>query len=123
YYRALMLDVGASSVARRVGGGAGGTGEPPRPLAFAEPPLPLDPGDARALWLKGAALLNLGRDAEALAPLEAAAAVDSEKVENLRTLARAAERLDRIPIVARAYRRAVWLESDDPESWFQLAAA
>src|SRR4029453_12044792 len=55
YYRALMLDVGASSVARRVSEVAGATGEPQRSLEFAERALTLDPGDARALWLKGGA--------------------------------------------------------------------
>ncbi len=39
------------------------------------------------------------------------------------TLARAAESMDRIPVVARAYRHVVWLDEDDGEAWFQLAAA
>jgi len=123
YFRTLMLDVGASSVARRVSEVAGASGEPERSLEFAEKALAMNPRDARALWLKGAALLNLGRDAEAIEPLEAATRIDSTQVDYYRTLARCAERLDRIPMVAEAYRRAVWLDDQDAESWFQLAAA
>ncbi|MBI3539516.1 MAG: tetratricopeptide repeat protein, partial [Candidatus Eisenbacteria bacterium] len=48
--------------------------------------------------------------------------VDSEHVEYLRTLARAAEAQDRIDIVVRSYRRVAFLDPEDAESWFQLAA-
>ena len=123
YFRTLMLDVQASSVARRVSEVAGASGEPERSLEFAEKTLAMNPRDARALWLKGVALLNLGREAEALGPLEAATRIDSTQADYYRTLARAAERLDRIPMVAEAYRRVVWIDDQDAESWFQLAAA
>jgi len=123
YFRTLMLDVKASSVARRVSEVAGASGEPERSLEFAERTLSLNPKDARALWLKGAALLNLGRDEEAFVALEEATRIDTTEADYYRTLARAAERLDRIGAVARAYRRTVWLDDQDAESWFQLAAA
>src|SRR5262245_271916 len=105
YYRALFLDPKATEVARRVSEVSGQMGDPGRSLEFADRALEVDPDDARALWLKGAALLNLGRDEEALAPLQAAVAVDSERVEYLRTLARAAERVDRYDLLARTYRQ------------------
>src|SRR5262245_24814596 len=123
YYRALFLDPKATEVARRVSEVSGQMGDPGRSLEFADRALEVDPDDARALWLKGAALLNLGRDEEALAPLQAAVAVDSERVEYLRTLARAAERVDRYDLLARTYRRVVWLDDEDGEAWFQLAVA
>ena len=122
YARALLLDDGSLSLTRRVSEASAVAGEPARSLEFADRALRIAPGDARSLWLKGTALLNLGRDAEALAPLEAAVSADSEQVEYVRTLARAAEGQNRIDLVVRAYRRAVWLEPDDAESWFQLAA-
>lgn len=122
YSRALLLDDGSASLARRLSETSAIAGEPARSLEFAERALQLDPDDARALWLKGTALLNLSREREALAPLEAAALADSEKVEYFRTLGRAAEALDRLEVAVRSYRRAVWLEPDDAETWFQLAA-
>jgi tetratricopeptide (TPR) repeat protein len=122
YSRALLLDDGSASLARRLSETSAIAGEPARSLEFAERALQLDPDDARTLWLKGTALLNLSREREALAPLEAAALADSEKVEYFRTLGRAAEAVDRLDVAVRSYRRAVWLEPDDAESWFQLAA-
>ena len=122
YSRALLLDDGSASLARRMSETSAITGEPARSLEFAERALQLEPGDARALWLKGTALLNLNRASEALEPLETAAARDSERVEYLRTLGRAAESLDRLDVAVRTYRRVVWLDPDDPEAWFQLAA-
>ncbi|MEK7329941.1 MAG: tetratricopeptide repeat protein [Candidatus Eisenbacteria bacterium] len=122
YSRALLLDDGSASLARRLSETSAIAGEPARSLEFAERALRIDPDDARALWLQGTALLNLNREREALAPLEAAAKGDSEKVEYLRTLGRAAESLDRLDIAVRRYRRGVWLDPDDVESWFQLAA-
>ena len=122
YSRALLLDDGSAGLARRVSEASVINGEPARALEFAERALALDPRDARARWLKGTALINLGREREALAPLEAAVQLDSETVEYLRTLGRAAESLDRLDIAVRSYRRAVWIEPDDAESWFQLAA-
>lgn len=122
YSRALLLDDSSVELARRMSETSALAGDAARSLEFAERGLKIEPNDARSLWLKGAALLNLGRDQEALAPLEAAAVADSEQVEYVRTLARAAESQNRLDLVVRAYRRAVWLESDDGESWFQLAA-
>jgi tetratricopeptide (TPR) repeat protein len=123
YYRALFLDPQALEIPRRVSEVAAAMGDPGRSLEFAERALAADPADPRASWLKGAALLNLGRDPEALAPLERAARADSERVEYVRTLARAAERLGRLDLLAHCYRRVTWLEEDDGEAWFQLAAA
>jgi tetratricopeptide (TPR) repeat protein len=122
YSRALLLDDRSLSLARRLSETSAIAGDPARSLEFAERALQIAPNDARALWLKGTALLNLNREREALAPLEAAALEDSERVEYLRTLGRAAESLGRLDIAVRSYRRAIWLEPDDAESWFQLAA-
>jgi tetratricopeptide (TPR) repeat protein len=123
YYRSLFLDPKAMEVARRVSEVAAQIGDPGRSLEFAERALDLEPTDARALWLKGAALLNLGRDREALAPLQDAVRIDSTRVEYYRTLAHAAERLDQYDLLAHCYRRVVWLDDEDGEAWFQLAAA
>jgi tetratricopeptide (TPR) repeat protein len=122
YARALLLDEGSVSLARRLSESSAMDGDPARSLEFAERALQLDPEDARALWLKGTALLNMNRAPEALEPLEAAAAADTERVEYLRTLGRAAEALDRLDVAVRSYRRVIWLEPDDAEAWFQLAA-
>jgi len=122
YSRALLLDNGAGSLARRMSEASAVSGEASRSLEFATRALSIDPTDARAHWLKGTALFNLGRGQEALPPLEAAAALDSERVEYVRTLGRAAESVDRLDLALRSYRRAVWLEPDDAESWFQIAA-
>ena len=122
YARALMLDDRSTDLARRMSEAAAINGEPGRSLEFAERAIAIDPRDARAQWLKGTALLNLGRERDALAPLQVAAELDSERIEYQRTLGRAAESLDRLDIAVPSYRRAVWLEPDDAESWFQLAA-
>ena len=122
YSRALLLDDGAASLARRVSEASAASGEASRSLEFATRAIAIDPGDARAHWLKGTALLNLGRNQDAVAPLEAAATLDSERVEYVRTLGHAAESVNRQDLALRSYRRAVWLEPDDAESWFQVAA-
>src|SRR5258705_11448667 len=93
YARALLLDEGSVSLSRRLSESSALNGDPARSLEFAERSLKLEPGDARALWLKGTALLNMNRAPEALEPLEAAAGADTERVEYLRTLGRAAEAL------------------------------
>lgn len=122
YARAMLLDEASASLALRMSETSAYAGDPARSLEFAERALQLDPEAPRALWLKGTALLNMNRAPEALEPLEAAAARDSERVEYLRTLGRAGEALDRIDVAVRSYRRVVWLEPDDAEAWFQLAA-
>jgi tetratricopeptide (TPR) repeat protein len=122
YSRALLLDDQSLVLARRVSEASAMANDPGRSLEFAERALKIDPHDARALWLKGAALMNLSHEGDALAPLEAAVAADSDQVEYVRTLARAAESQNRIDLVVRSYQRAVWLEPEDAESWFQLAA-
>ena len=122
YSRALVLDDGAGTLARRMSEASAVSGEASRSLEFATKALAIDPGDARAQWLKGTALLNLGRGGDALPALEAAATLDSERVEYARTLGRAAESVDRLDLAVRSFRRAVWLEPEDAESWFQIAA-
>ncbi|HEY3215928.1 MAG TPA: tetratricopeptide repeat protein [Candidatus Eisenbacteria bacterium] len=123
YYRAMLIDDRSAGIARRVSEVTATLGDAERSLEFAERALAIDPHDARAHWLKGSALLNLGRDSESVAPLESAAREDTTELEFLRTLARAAERLDRVALAARCYRRIVWVEEDDGEAWFQLGAA
>lgn len=123
FSRALSLDGGATDVMLHLCEVAASSGEPGRALELADRVLVREPGNAKALWLRGAALFNLGRPADALAPLEAASRADSLNVEYVRTLARVAESLDRLPLVADAWDRATRLDDEDPESWFQLASA
>lgn len=123
YYRALTLDPHSLALLLRISEAASRKGERQRALEFAERALAIAPGDARANWLKGAALFQMERVPEAFPPLETAFAADSENAEYAKTLARVAEVLDRVEWVERAYARAVWLDPEDSESWFQLAAA
>ena len=123
YYRALLLEPRAADVARRVSELSARTGDTERSLEFAERSLALEPQNPRGLWLKGAALFNLGRVPDALPLLLQAAQRDSENAEFLRTLGRVAEHLDRVDLVAWANEKVIEVEDDDGESWFQLATA
>ncbi len=123
YYRALLLDPRSTATMRRLSEVSARLGDAAGSLEFADQALLIEPGDAHARWLSGAALFNLGRARDALESLEAAVAADSGQVEYLKTLARVGEELDRYEVVARAYRRVVELDSRDGEAWFQLAAA
>jgi tetratricopeptide (TPR) repeat protein len=122
YSRALLLDDAGGSLARRLSEASAAGGEASRSLEFAERALGIDPTDARSHWLKGTALLNLGRGRDALPPLETAAGLDPEQVDYARALGRAAEGLDRLDLAVGSFRRAVGLEPEDAESWFQIAA-
>src|SRR5262245_46875385 len=121
YFRAFALDANPG-IATRASEVSGARGDHERSLEFANKALAVDPGNARALWLKGSALFNMGRDDEALVALQAAAAADSEQADYLRTLGHLADRMDNLPLTARCLRRAVWLDDTDGETWFQLAA-
>lgn len=123
YIRALSLDHRAAAVPRRVAELVGRMGDAPSAIEYADKALAIDSTDARSLWIKGTALLSLGRTAEALAPLVACVHVDSTHAEYVAALAHAAEAAERVDIVAHAYGLAVELDPDDGESWFQLAAA
>jgi tetratricopeptide (TPR) repeat protein len=123
FSRALSLDATATDVMLHLCEVAAASGEPGRALELADRVLAGEPANAKALWLRGAALFNLGRPADALDPLVAASRADTLNVEYVRTLARVAESLDRLPLVAAAWDRATRLDEDDPESWFQLASA
>ncbi len=123
YIRALSLDHHAAAVPRRVAELVGRIGDAPSAIEYADKALAIDSTDARSLWIKGAALMSLGRTPEALAPLVACVNVDSTHAEYVAALAHAAEAAERIDIVAHAYELAVELDPDDGESWFQLAAA
>jgi tetratricopeptide (TPR) repeat protein len=94
-----------------------------RSLEFADRALVLDPKDWRALWLRGAALFSTNRAEEALPPLERACELDSTQLEVLRTTARVAESLQRPEAAERAWRRIVWVDDEDGEAWFQIAAS
>jgi tetratricopeptide (TPR) repeat protein len=99
-------------------------GEPLRALEFADRALALDPTDARTRWLRGAALFHLERYPESVAELERAADAEPGQMDYQRTLARAAEEVQRWDLVARAWRRVIDSgEDDDPEGWFQLGTA
>jgi predicted Zn-dependent protease len=121
YFRAFALDPDPG-IAIRVSEVSAGRGDHEQSLEFADKALALDPRNARALWLRGSALFNLDRNQEALRALRAAAEADSEEAEYQRTLGRLADRLDDLPLAARCYRRAVWIDDTDGETWFQLAA-
>lgn len=123
YFRGLILDDTSPTFPRRVSELSARLGDANRALEFAKRAVALDSTDARGQWLQGISLMNLGRDVEALRALQAAVRADSNVAEYHRSLARAAERLDRVSLVAEAYRRTVELEPEDAESWFQLAAA
>ena len=123
YYKALSLDPQAIDIACRISEVAAQMGDPGRSLEFADRALGIDAAHPRALWLRGTALLNMGRALDALAPLLSAAQADTERVEYFRTLARAAEKLDRFDMVMRCYEKVIWLDDTDGEAWFQLAAA
>jgi tetratricopeptide (TPR) repeat protein len=123
YFRALVLDPQAAAIDRRVSELKLVRGESESALEFADKALAIDPGDARASWLRGASLLNLERESEAIAPLRTAVALDSERVEYWRTLALAADRTSQWRLSADAWSHAAWLDEDDGESWFQFAAS
>lgn len=123
YYRAVAGDPRAVAPLRRVSELSARKGEPARSLEFAQRALAIAPLDARSLWLEGAALFNLGRYAESVLPLTAAAENDSENVEYWRTLARAADHERRYDLLVRAWRASADLDDGDPETWFQLAGA
>jgi tetratricopeptide (TPR) repeat protein len=123
YYRAFVLDPGAPALARRMSELSARIGDSERSLEFAERGLATSPQDPELMWLRGAALFNLGRQAEAYEVLEQAAARDTLNAEFQRTFARAAEQVGRVDRAADAYRRATSLDPEDAESWFQLAAA
>jgi tetratricopeptide (TPR) repeat protein len=123
FSRALSLDPGATSIALHLCELSANSGEPGRALELADRVLAREPGNPRALWLRGAALFNLERPAEAIVPLEAACRADSMNADYVKTYARVAESLDRLPEVAAAWGRATRLDEGDPEAWFQLASA
>lgn len=126
YYRAVANDPRAVAPLRRVSELSARRGDAEanaRSLEFAQRALAVAPADPRSLWLEGAALFNLGRYSESLAPLTAAAEGDSENVEYWRTLARAADHERRYDLLVRAWRASADLDDADPEAWFQLAGA
>ena len=122
YFRALSSDPRAPGIARRISELAARTGDSQRSLEFADRTLAADSADARAHWLRGAALFQMSRVDEALASLEAAAAADSLSGEYFESLAHVAEEANLPDIQERALKRLVVLRDDDSEAWFQLAA-
>src|SRR5205814_4448900 len=123
YDRVFQLDPHAGAAARHASDLAARAGDPQGSLAWARRALAADSMDAKARWLAGSALAVLGQGGEALDALEGAARADSNDAEIQKSLARVAEQLDRVDVVARAWRRATELDEEDGESWFQLAAA
>jgi tetratricopeptide (TPR) repeat protein len=122
YVEALRLDPGRSGIELRAGDVAARLGDSPRSLDFALDVLQRDPGNAYALWLKGGALVNLGRPKEALTALRAAVAADSARVDYWRTLARVADLVDDVDVAADGWRHTLERDDSDGEAWFQLAA-
>jgi tetratricopeptide (TPR) repeat protein len=122
YYRALSLDPHSVDLLVRISQVCARLGDPARSLEFAERALGIAPDDWRALWLQGAGRFSTGHAGEALAPLERACELDSTQAELLRTTARVAETVGRADVAERAWRRLVWIDDEDGEAWFQIAA-
>ena len=122
YLQALRLDPGRPGIELRVSELEARLGEWQRSLESAGRVLEHDPGNARAFWLQGSALFSLGRPVESLKVLQAAVAADSQQPDYWKTLARVAELLDQVEVMATGWRRAVELDDGDSEAWFQLAA-
>jgi len=123
YSRALSLDPDSPQIAIHLSDLTARQGDAARSLEFADRALAASPGNARAEWLRGSALFNLGRNDEALDAMSAAVHADTLRADYALSLARVAEQLDRLDIVRDAYRRVVDLDEEDAEAWFQLAAA
>jgi len=123
YYRALAFEPQSADLLVRISQICAQLGDPARSLEFADRALVHDPDDWRALWLRGAALFSTNRAEEALPPLERACELDSTQLEVLRTTARVAESLQRPEAAERAWRRIVWVDDEDGEAWFQIAAS
>ena len=122
YLEALRTDPERPGIESRVSEVAARLGDSQRSLEYAGRVLAHDPGDARASWLQGSALFNLGRHEESLQALQAAVAADSGQADYWKTLARVAETLDRVELMADGWRHAVEIDDEDGEAWFQLAA-
>jgi tetratricopeptide (TPR) repeat protein len=122
YLQALQSDPDRPGIELRVSEVASRLGDSQRALDYAARALAHDPGDARAYWLQGSALVNLGRPEESLKALQAAVAADSGQADYWKTLARVADTLDRVDLMASGWRHAVELDDSDGEAWFQLAA-
>lgn len=123
YFRAVTADPHALAPARRVSELYARGGDFARALEFADRALAIVPRDPRSLWLRGAALFNLGHGAEALGVLDLAATLEPDNLEYWRTLARAADHERDYERLVRACRASVDLDDGDPETWFQLAGA
>ncbi len=123
YVRALGLDHTAMPVARHIAETLYRLGDPSSAIDYADKALALAPNDPGSLWVKGGALMDMGRYPEALDVMVACVDADSSRIEYAQSLARVGESLDRPDVVARAYGIAVQLDEDDGENWFQLAAA
>ena len=122
YLQALRLDPGRPGIELRVSELEARLGESQRSLEYAGRVLERDPDNARASWLQGSALFSLGRPQESLKSLQAAVAADSQQADYWRTLARVAELLDQVELMATGWRHAAELDDRDGEAWFQLAA-
>jgi tetratricopeptide (TPR) repeat protein len=122
-YRALAADPNSDALALRAADVAAHLGQPERSLEMAGRVLGRDSTVARAHWLRGAALFNLGQSEAALPALERAVALAPDDAEFARTLAHVGERLDRVDVTARAWGRVVRLDADDAEAWFQVGTA
>ncbi|MEO5618905.1 MAG: tetratricopeptide repeat protein [Candidatus Eisenbacteria bacterium] len=123
YFRAVSRDPRALAPARRASELSARQGALARSLEFAERALTIAPGDSRSLWLRGAALFNLGRGQEALQSLVTAAESDPENLEYWKTLVRVADHEKDLDLLVRASRATVAIDDEDVEAWFQLAGA
>ena len=123
YFRAVSRDPRALAPARRASELSARQGDFARSLEFADRSLSIAPGDSRGLWLRGAALFNLGRGPEAMQSLVTAAEGDPENLEYWKTLVRVADHEKDLDLLVRACRATVALDDEDVEAWFQLAGA
>src|SRR4029077_5919074 len=115
YYRILVIDPDSKTVPLRMSELSGQLGDPGRSRELAERVLKTDPDNARALWLRGSARFNLNEREAGLADLERAVDLDSTNIDYSRSLGRAAEDLNRLDLVARAYHNVVQIDWDDDE--------
>ncbi len=122
-YRALAVDPRAPALLREASEANLHVGEPVRALELADRALTADSADARAHWLRGAALFQLQRYPEAFDALQRAARIAPDETEYQRTRARAAEQLERWDEVADAWRHVLLQDNEDGEAWFQVGAA
>jgi len=86
YIRALGMDSDAVPIARHIAELLQRLGDSSSALDYADKALAVTPGDAQSLWIKGSALIDLGRYQEGLDVLEKCVDADSSRLEYVQAL-------------------------------------